>query len=499
MDALIQVLAYVFSPVHFLFLVCGTAAGIVVGAIPGLSGSTGIVLILPFLPALGPTVGLLVMSGIFCGSMFGGSIASILIATPGTPSAAATVLDGYPMAQRGEAGRAIGIALIASTIGGIISSLCMIFISPQLATIALQFGPDEYFALMVFGLTVIASVTGTSLVKGLMSGFFGLLVGLIGLDEVSGYARYSFGFPILMSGLPLLPVLIGVFAISHVFSELENAGKALKRFDQKITGVLPTWRELKQLLPVILPSSVLGVILGIIPGTGGSIASFMAYNEAKRFSKDPDSFGKGNPVGIAAPEAANNGTTGGAMVPMLTLGIPGDVVTAVMLGALVLIGVRPGPLLFTQHPEIVNSLFVGFLMAQFIMLGLGLATVRIWPRVLLVPTQVLLPLILALCLIGTFSSGNSIFDLFVALAFGVIGFFVNKYGFSPAALILGVILGPLAERELGAALIIAHGDWAQLFRSPLALVFFGISLLSVAYSMLRLSRAKKPKSVLPSG
>jgi putative tricarboxylic transport membrane protein len=491
MNSLLQGFAYVFAPGHFLFLVLGTAAGILVGAIPGLSGSTGIILVLPFLPALGPSVGLLVMSGIFCGSMFGGSISAILLRTPGTPSAAATTMDGYPLAQKGEAGKAIGVALIASTIGGIVSALCMIFISWPLARVALQFGPDEYFALMVFGLTVIASVSGASLVKGLISGFFGLLVGLVGIDEVSGYTRYAFGSPSLMSGLPLLPVMIGVFAISQVFKDLEKVGKEVLRIRQRIKGVLPTWQELKQLLPVILPSSFLGVIIGIIPGTGGSIASWMAYNEAKRFSKKPDSFGKGNLAGIAAPEAANNGTTGGAMVPMLTLGIPGDVITAVMLGALVLIGVRPGPLLFTQHPEIINALFVGFLMAQFIMFVLGLASVRLWPRILMVPAAVLYPLVLALCFIGTFSSSNSVFDLFVALAFGVIGYFVNRYGFSAAALILGIILGPLVERELGKALIISHGNWAALFRSPIALVFHGLSVLSVAYSLVRMRR-KKP-------
>jgi len=490
-SALLQGLAYVFSPVHFLFLVVGTAAGILVGAIPGLSGSTGIILLLPFLPTLEPAVSLLAMSGIFCGSMFGGSISAILVSTPGTPSAAATVMDGYPMAQKGEAGKAIGIALIASTIGGVLSTLCMIFVSPQLAGIALEFGPDEYFALMLFGLTVIASVSGASLLKGLISGFFGLLVGLVGMDEVSGYARYSFGFPALMSGLPLLPVLIGVFAIAQVFSNLKGVGKQQKRYQQRIRGVLPSWQEFKRLLPVIVPSSFLGVLIGIIPGTGGSIASWMAYNEAKRFSRDPDSFGKGNPAGIAAPEAANNGTTGGAMVPMLTLGIPGDVITAVMLGALVLIGVRPGPLLFTQRPDIIHSLFVGFMVAQFVMFGLGLATIRLWPRLLLVPGSVLYPLVLALCFLGTFSASNSVFDLFVALAFGLIGYFVNRYGFSAAALILGVILGPLAERELGAALIIAHGDWSQLFRSPLALAFHGLSLLSVAYSLARTRRRKK--------
>jgi putative tricarboxylic transport membrane protein len=424
--------------------------------------------------------------------MFGGSIASILISTPGTPSAAATVMDGYPMAQRGEAGRAIGIALVASTIGGTISALCMIFISWPLAKVALQFGPDEYFALMVFGLTVIASVSGESLLKGLISGFFGLMVGLVGMDEVSGYARFAFHSPSLMAGLPMLPVLVGVFAVSQVFLELENVGRRLERFTQKIGRILPKWKEFARLLPVILPSSFIGVFMGVLPGAGGSIASWIAYNEARRFSKEPEAFGKGNPVGIAAAEAANNGCTGGDMVPMLTLGIPGDVITAVMLGALILIGLRPGPLLFAQHPETINSLYVGFVLAQFIMFALGLASARIWPRLLLLPSSILYPLVLAICLVGTFSASNSVFDLFVALAFGLIGFFAHKYGFSAAALILGVILGPLAERELGAALIIAHGNWAYLFRSPLALVFHGLSVLSVAYSLARLRRKKNP-------
>ncbi len=493
MDAILHAIAYVFAPQHFLFLVLGTAMGILVGAIPGLSGSTGIILMLPFFPAMQPAEALLVMSGIFCGSMFGGSISSILISTPGTPSAAATVLDGYKMAQKGEAGRAIGIALVASTIGGTISSLCMIFISWPLATVALQFGPDEFFALMVFGLTIIASVSGESLVKGLISGLLGLMVGLIGMDEVSGFARLSFNSPALMAGLPMIPVLVGIFAISQVFVELSNVGAAGVKVAQKIGRVLPTWKELKQLLPTILPASFIGVFIGVVPGAGGSIASWIAYNEAKRFSKDPDSFGKGNPRGIAAPEAANNGCTGGDMVPMLTLGIPGDVITAVMLGALVLVGIRPGPLLFAQHPEVVNSLYVGFVMAQLIMFALGVLTVRIWPRVLQAPSQVLFPLILAICFIGVFSANNSVFDMFVALAFGVIGFFVHKWGFSPAAMILGVILGPLAERELGSALIISHGDWFALFRSPLALVFHVLSVLSIVYAVARLKMKKSAK------
>ncbi|UCG00226.1 MAG: tripartite tricarboxylate transporter permease [Spirochaetaceae bacterium] len=486
-------LSYVLNPSHFPFLFIGVAGGIVVGALPGLTGSVGIILLLPFLYYLEPATSLIMLSGMFCGAIYGGSISAILISTPGTPSAAATVLDGYPLSEKGEAGKAIGVATIASTVGGVISTLCMIFISPQLARFALKFGPEEYFALMVFGLTVIASVSGASLVKGLISGFFGLLIASIGIDELTGYARYSFDIPNLMTGFPMLPVLIGLFAISQIFIELANVGKELKRYDQKIKGVLPTWREFKRLITVIIPASFLGTFIGIIPGTGGAIASFMAYNEARRFSKDPDSFGKGNLAGVAAPEAANNGTTGGAMVPLLTLGIPGDVVTAVMLGALLLIGVRPGPLLFQQNPQIIRALFVGFMLAQFLILGLGLASVKVFPRILKVPISILFPVIFALCFLGSFSLNNSIYDMFVALLFGVVGYFMRKYGFAAAPMILGVILGPLAERELGKALIMSHGNWTTLVQSPIALVFYGISVLSVTYSLLRMKRLKRKR------
>ena len=493
MSGLIEGLSYVLNPSHFPFLFIGVLGGILVGALPGLTGSVGIILLLPFLYYLEPATSLIMLSGMFCGAIYGGSISAILISTPGTPSAAATVLDGYPLSEKGEAGKAIGVATIASTMGGIISTLCMIFISPQLARFALKFGPEEYFALMVFGLTVIASVSGASLVKGLISGFFGLLIASIGIDELTGYARYSFDIPNLMTGFPMLPVLIGLFAISQIFIELSNVGKELKRYDQRIKGVLPTWGEFKRLLKVIIPASFLGTFIGIIPGTGGAIASFMAYNEARRFSKDPDSFGKGNLAGVAAPEAANNGTTGGAMVPLLTLGIPGDVVTAVMLGALMMIGVRPGPLLFEQNPQIINALFVGFMLAQFLILGLGLASVKVFPRILKVPISILFPVIFALCFLGSFSLNNSIYDMFVALLFGVIGYFMRKHGFAAAFMILGVILGPLAERELGKALIMSHGNWATLVQSPIALVFYGISILSVTYSLLRMQRLKRKK------
>lgn len=483
--SVLQGFLFVLQPLHFLFLFIGVAGGIVVGALPGLTGSVGIILLLPFLFYIDPATAMVMLCGMFCGAIYGGSISAILISTPGTPSAAATLLDGYPMCRQGKAGQAIGIATIASTSGGIISTFCLIFIAPELAHIALKFGPDEYFALMVFGLTIIGSVSGKSLIKGLISGCFGLMIALVGLDPMTGNPRYSFGIPNLMIGFSLLPVLIGLFAVSQVFVQIEEQAKGIKLPKQQISNFFPGLRQLLKLFKVIIPSSLLGTAIGVIPGTGGAIASFMAYNEARRFSKDPDSFGKGNPAGVAAPEAANNGTTGGAMVPLLTLGIPGDVVTAVMLGALLLIGVQPGPLLFKESPHIISAVFAGLLMANVLILVLGALSVRLFPLVLRIPPAILFPLIMGLCFIGSFSLANSAYNMFIALVFGVIGYIMNKSGFPAAPVILGVILGPIAEDNLGRALMSAYGDWSCLIQSPISLFFYGIALASIVYSLKR--------------
>lgn len=483
--AIIQGFLHVLHPLHFPFLFFGVAGGIIVGALPGLTASVGIILLLPFVYQLDASTAMVMLCGMFCGAIYGGSISAILISTPGTPSAAATVLDGYPLAQKGEAGKAIGVATIASATGGIISTFCLMFIAPQLARFALKFGPEEYFALMIFGLTIIASVSGKSLIKGLISGFFGLLIATVGLDPVTGYARFSFNIPNLMTGFTLLPVLIGLFAISQIFVQLETVGMKIRHYKQEIKNVLPSFKELKKLFVVIIPCSFLGTFIGVIPGTGGAIASFLAYSEAKRWSKNPESFGKGNIIGVAAPEAANNGTTGGAMVPLLSLGIPGDVVTAVMLGALLLIGIRPGPLLFTEHPEIVNPIFAGMLLANVLILLLGILSVRLFPQVLKIPNSILFPVIFTLCFLGAFSLNNSVYDMFIALVFGIIGYIMKKNDFPVAPIVLGVILGPILEDELGRALIISHGNWKVLFQSPIAIFFYVISTLSLWFSVKR--------------
>ncbi len=484
--SIIQGFLHVLHPLHFPFLLLGVVLGIIVGALPGLTASVGIILLLPFVFNLDASTAMVMLCGAFCGGIYGGSISAILIATPGTPSAAATVLDGYPLAQKGEAGKAIGVATIASTTGGIISTFCLMFFAPKLARVALQFGPEEYFALTVFGLTVIASVVGKSLTKGLISGFFGLLIATVGIDPVEGYARYSFGIPNLMGGFSLLPVLIGIFAISQIFVQMELVGKKeFKKFNQKIGKAFPSLKEIKKIFPIIISSSFLGTLIGIIPGTGGAIASFLAYNEARRWSKDPDSFGKGNLAGIAAPEAANNGTTGGAMVPLLTLGIPGDVVTAVMLGCFMLVGLRPGPLLFKENPEVVSAIFAGLLVANVLILILGFASVRIFPKVLKAPPAILFSVIFTLCFLGAFSLNNSAYDMLIALIFGIIGYIMQKNGFPAVPVVLGIILGPIAEDALARALIISQGDWSTLFNSPIAIFFYVISTISVIYSLKR--------------
>ncbi|MGQ9694942.1 MAG: tripartite tricarboxylate transporter permease [Thermodesulfobacteriota bacterium] len=492
MSSFIAGYSQVLSIQTFPFLFLGVGGGIIVGALPGLTASVGIILLLPLTYQLDPSTAMVMLCGMFCGAIYGGSISAILISTPGTPSAAATVLDGYPLAQKGQAGKALGVATIASTGGGIISTLCLIFVSPQLAKFALKFGPEEYFALMVFGLTIIGSVSGKSLTKGIIAGLFGLLIATIGLDPVTGYARFSFNIPNLMSGFPLLPVLIGLFAISEIFVQLENISrKSFRAIDHKIGHVLPSFQEVKKLSPIIILSSLLGTIIGVIPGTGGAIASFLAYNEAKRWSKNPESFGTGNLEGVAAPEAANNGTTGGAMVPLLTLGIPGDVVTAVMLGALMLIGIRPGPLMFKEHPEVINAIFAGMMMANVLMLILGLISIRFAPYVLKVPNSILFPLIFALCFLGSFSLNNSIYDMAVALGFGVLGYFMRKNGFPAVPIVLGIILGPIAEDELGHALLLSKGDWRVLFQSSIALFFYGLAIFSVIFSYKRMKGLRK--------
>lgn len=475
--------ASVLQPLNFLYMSFGTFMGIVIGALPGLSGSMGIILLLPMVYTMETSTALVMLCGIFCGSMFGGSVSAILLRTPGTPSATATLLDGYPLAQKGEAGKAIGVAAIGSVTGGLISSASLMLIAPQLARVALKFHSADYFALALFGLSIMATSAGRNMLKGLMAGAAGLLISTVGTDPLVGSSRFTFGNPRLMIGLPQLAVLIGVFALSEVFTQVQGGVHRVTVQEQNVKNILPSWREFRGVLLSAVVGGIIGVFIGIIPGTGGAISVFIAYNIAQRMSRHPEQFGHGALEGIAAPEASNNGTTGGALIPMLTLGIPGDTITSVMLGALMLIGVTPGPQLFVRNPEIVYAVFAGMFIIQLLMLLFGVIFAKIAPRVLGVPPEILLPIILVLCIVGAYSLANQTYHVAVAVIFGVVGFFMKKYKFPGAPLVLGVILGPIAEKNLDRALQLSKNDWSVFFRRPIALTFIILSVLMVGYTV----------------
>ncbi|MDR1251789.1 MAG: tripartite tricarboxylate transporter permease [Treponema sp.] len=487
---LLQGLIDAFQPITFLMMLVGTVGGIIIGAIPGMSGSMGVILLLPLVYQLDRVPAMVVLAAMFCGSMYGGSISAILLRTPGTPSASATVLDGYPMGQNGQAGKALFTAVFASTIGGLLSGICLLFIAPQLAKIALNFQAPEFFALSIFGLTLMASSSGKSMVKGLISGFMGLFLSTVGVDIISGNLRFTFGVVKLMAGFNILPILIGVFALAQVFVDLSNKSPQIKQDTSRLGNMLPSRNEFRRMALPIFLGSVIGIVIGIIPGSGGAIACFVAYEVARRFSKTPELFGTGIVEGIAAPESSNNGTTGGALVPLLTLGIPGDTVTAVMLGAFMLIGIKPGPQLFIENGQAVNTFFMAFIIMQFLMLFFGLVGTKVWPKLLDVPRCVMMPLVMIFCFLGAYTLNNNLGDVIIALIFGIIGFFMQKLGFPGAPMILGIILGPMAEQNLNRALLISHNDWRVFFARPISCAFIIVTALSIVYTVYSSARKK---------
>lgn len=491
MQEILMGLVNTFEPMTLLMMLIGTVGGIIIGAIPGMSGSMGIILLLPLIYQLDTIPSMVVLAAMFCGSMYGGSVSAILLRTPGTPSASATVIDGYPMAQKGQAGKALATVCIASTFGGLVSGICLLFIAPQLAKVALSFQAPEFFALTIFGLTLMASSSSKSMIKGLLSGFFGLLLSTVGVDLISGNMRFTFNSIKLMGGFNILPVLVGIFAFAQVFlDQSKKDGDVVVQETGSLLSMLPNRKEMKLILMPMIVGSIVGVVIGIIPGTGGAIACFLAYEMAKRFSRHSDLYGTGYIEGVAAPEAANNGTTGGAFVPLLTLGIPGDTVTAVMLGAFMLVGIRPGPQLFTEASHEIYTFFMAFIIMQFFMLILGLGGTKLWVKVLSIPRVVLMPLILLFCFLGAYTLSNSTGDAVIALIFGLLGYFMQKFGYPGAPMILGLILGPMAEQNLNRALLISHGDWSVFLTRPISLSFILVTLASIVYSVVTTYRKK---------
>lgn len=481
MGDILSALSMIFVPVNILGLAFGVAVGIAFGCMPGLSVNMGLALLFPLAFSFDGIGGILMLLGIYCGAIYGGSISAILLKTPGTPASVATTLDGFPMASKmKQPGRALGLSTMASTFGGVFSTICLILLAPQLAKMALQFSKPEYFALAVFGLSIITSVSSGSVIKGIMGGLLGLFLATVGIDDMSGTIRFTLDTTYLLGGVSFIPVLIGVFAFAQVLGSIEEYYHN-ERSEQHmlIDKVLPSMADIKRVFATLIRSSCIGTFIGCIPGTGGDIASFVSYDQAKRWSKHKENFGKGEPEGIVASESGNNAVSGGAFIPVLTLGIPGDGATAIMMGALMVQGLQPGPLLFIDRAPDVYAIFIGLLLANLIMGLLGFSLIKLFVKVVNVPIHVLLPIIVMMTFVGTYSYNNSINDVYLMVASGFIGYFLNKLGFSMSAIIIGIILGSMAEQNFVGSLIMSNGSFEIFYQRPICLFFLIVAFLSL--------------------
>lgn len=473
-----------------LTLIAGVAVGISIGTLPGLTATMGVALILPMTFGMEPVVGILLLIGVYFGAIYGGSVAAILLNTPGTPSSAATALDGYPLARQGYGLKALTVSTISSAIGGILSVIILILIAPKLAEFALKFSAPETFALAFFGLSIISGISGKYPIKGFIMAFIGLLLASIGMDPVGGFPRFNFGSTNLMSGVDFIVIMIGLFAASEAFQAVEDSFKKNEIIEIKHNAKLK-WHEFKSLIVTIIRSTGIGTGIGMIPGAGGEISTFVSYGEAKRFAKKGEKFGEGEIKGISASETANNATTGGAMIPLLTLGIPGDAVAAVMLGALMVQGLQPGPLLFVEHSEIVYTLFLGMLLANVLLLVIGLPAIRIFVKVLSIPKIFIAAIILVLSIVGSYAIGNNLFDVWVMLIAGLIGYFFKKNHYPPSPLILALILGPLMESNMRRSLVISDGSWGIFITRPISAVLVGLAVLTLFTPLVKMLLDKR--------
>ena len=466
----------------------GAAGGVLLGAIPGMTATMGVALLIPFSFGMDliPSVGLLL--GIYCGGMYGGSISAILIHAPGTPAAAATLLDGYPMAKKGEAGKALSVAMFASFCGGVIGALIMTFLSPMVAKVAMKFTSAEMLMLAVFGLSVIISISGKSIAKGLISAFFGMLLCTIGVDPTYSRQRFTFGVKSLKGGLSFIPVLIGLFAISEVIAGVERiiAGResAQEKSTEKITRVLPDGKTMRQIAPNILSGGIIGTFIGAIPGAGGDIAVFVSYAFNKGISRHPEKWGTGIANGVASTESANNGCSGGAMIPLLSLGVPGDSVTAILLGAFIMKGITPGPMMYVSELPTVYKVFAALMLANLCMLIVGCLGVRVFAKIVSLEKKVLYPIILIISLLGAFSINKNVFDVGVCVAFGVIGWLMNKYEFPLSPILLALILGPMCEQNFTRFMDLNNGNFGAILNYPIAIGFFVVAVGVVIFSLI---------------
>ena len=478
MDAFLSGL-YVLADLELIaLLIFATLGGVIIGALPGLNATTGAALLLPFTLTMEPIPAIAVLTAIYSSATFAGAITAILINTPGTSASATTCLDGYPLAQRGEAGRALGVAVVSSTIGGIISVIVLMIAAPLLSRAAYNFAPPEYFALTVFGLSMLATIGDGAPIKNLISGAFGVLLATIGVDLLTSVERFTFKLPELQDGISFVPVMIGVFGISEMLAQATNLHQKREPISMKAIR-LPSREDYRRVWKTILRSSGIGTFIGILPAEGATVASMIGYNEAKRWSKTPEEFGKGAIEGIAGSEAANNAATGGAMVPTLALGIPGSPTAAVILAGLMVHGLRPGPTMFTEQANFAFAIFWSMMFVNLLFLIIGLYGAKIFARVTLVPVQILWPCVFIFSIVGAYALDQSMFDVWVALTSGVVGYFMRVFGFSVVPLAIGLILGGMLEQRLGQSMIMLDEQWWLMATRPLTLFFLILTVLAL--------------------
>lgn len=476
--------AAVVEPVHLLILLSAIFIGFLGGALPGISGTMLVIILLPITYGMDTVGAFLMLTAIYASTVFSGLISAIMFRTPGTPEAIATVFDGYPMAQKGQPGQALGVGILSSATGGLIGTIFLIFLTPILASIALRFSAPEYFALAVLGLTVVASLSGKDLIKGFIGVFFGLFIATIGMDALSGTPRFHFGNTNLMTGVELIPVLIGLFAISEILRK-SREDHHLKQTLGKVKTKIFDSKIIKTIVPTIARSSLLGTAIGILPGVGATTAAMLSYSEAVRWSKRPEKFGTGIPEGIAAPESANNAAAMGALVPLFALGIPGSATTAVILGAFILHGLQPGPNLLVTERPLMYAIFAGLLIVNASIVLFSKPFISLFAKLMKVPYTILGPIIVVLCLIGTYAVRNSLFDVWIMILFGIIGYYFEHIKFPLATVILGVVLGPIAESEFRRGLQMVGGDYAAFFSRPITAVLLGIAVLLIVIPLLK--------------
>jgi putative tricarboxylic transport membrane protein len=490
-QGILSSLLIAFQPVNFLACFIGAVIGTLVGVLPGLGPAAAMALVIPMTLKLGPTAGLIMLAGIYYGSMYGGSTTSILVNVPGEPASVVTTLDGYAMARKGRAGAALAIAAIGSFVAGTFSVIALQFFAPVLARSALAFGPAEYFALTVLGVILLSNLTGKSRVKSLIMIMVGLMLSTVGFDPVGGVERFSFGLESAQGGISFIAVTTGLFGVAEVFSIIAAKEEPLDLLPVRFRELYPSRKEIKRSVAPVARGSVLGFLIGLLPGPAATMAAFASYGMERRLSKHRDEFGKGAIEGVAGPESANNAAAGGAMIPLLSLGLPFTPTTAVLLGGMLLHGITPGPLLLRDRPDVFWGVIGSFYLGNMMLLILNLPLVGFFAKIVRIAPRYLMPVVLVLCVIGAYGDNGNLFDVWVMLGAGIVGYIIRKYNYEPAPLIVGLVLGPVMERSLRQTLIISRGNMSGLLDSPICLALWLIIMLTVILPfMIRYLRSK---------